>query len=327
VTPDGGRARAPKVTGRAITRRNLVRWWRRHHGGERGAPALRVIVTEVRAGYRYNHPMRRLALLTAGVLVATFATAPAQPLDSAALRQALVAALKPALPFPAAHADGTPEAGGADPVWTVRWSETDEPHVDVLANPLNDANRQRALAAEQAIQNAAMQSQRRSQADYEQALTDFQRTGRTSEIREISLRDDGVAGERYDAESQLTVSAEIVDAPRRFTVSSGVRPEVVSGFTAASSTVRLPANTYVEADAGGVPGSAHYCPEQAWVFVGGLIPSVGPGAHVPAFDISVSMSGGAGGRGVVVWIRGNARLVEQVLTRAVWAGLGARLGD
>lgn len=268
--------------------------------------------------------MARLALLSAGLLFAAVATVPAQSIDDADLREALKEALAPALPFPAARPDGTPETGGADAVWTVRWAPPDEPRVEVLANPLNDENRRRALAAEQAIQKAAMQAQRRSQADYEQALSDFQRTGRTSEIREISLRDDGVAGERYDAESQLTVSAERIDTPRTLAVAGGSRPEAVAVAPDASAVLRVPASTYLEEGPDGVPGALRYAPEQAWILVGGLAadPPSGPDAASP--DVTVSPVDRRGG--VLVWIRGNAELVEQIVTRGAWIRLRALFG-
>ena len=269
--------------------------------------------------------MARLALLTAGVLVASVATGPAQSLDTSALRAALEAALAPALPYPPARADGTPERGGPEVVWAVNWAEADEPHVEVLANPLNEENRQRALAAEQAIQKAAMQSQRQSQADYERALTDFQRTGRTSEIREITLRDDGVAGERYDAESQLTVSAEIIEEPRAFAVASGTPPEVGPDVAGATAVVRVRANSYTE-EGPGMAETLRYCPEQAWVVIGGLTATVRREPEGQAFAVSVSSAEGPGGRGAVIWIRGNPGLVEQVLSRADWPGLRARFG-
>lgn len=270
--------------------------------------------------------MLRLALMTAGALVAASATAPAQTLDDAELREALVDALSPALPFPAARDDGTPESGAATPVWTVRWAEGGEPFVEVLANPLNDGNRQRALAAEKAIQTAAMQAQRRSQSDYEQALTDFKRTGRTSAIREISLDDDGVAGERFDAESQLTVSAELVEAPRTVTVMTGLGPEIVTDVPGASAAVRVHANTYVEDGADGLPGTAHYCAEQAWIFIGAIGPHIGPASGGSQVDIDVSVRETSRRAGILVWIRGNADLVDQVVKRAAWAGLAARAG-
>ncbi len=180
---------------------------------------------------------------TTAVVLALAAVSAAEARQSATLRDALVAALRPALPFPEASDDGTPSGGDPGPVWTVHWPAEDSSVVEVLANPLNVENHARALKADAAIQKAAMQSQQRSQADYDKAVSDFQKTGRVSEIREISLRDDGPAGERYDAESQLTIDARVVDLPQRLTVGTGRLPEAFPG-SAAAAIIRVAANEY-----------------------------------------------------------------------------------
>jgi hypothetical protein len=64
--------------------------------------------------------VRRAALLVA---LAAALPAHAQPPSDGALHRAFVAALRPALPFPEAGADGTPLSGQAGPVWTVRWPD------------------------------------------------------------------------------------------------------------------------------------------------------------------------------------------------------------
>jgi hypothetical protein len=88
--------------------------------------------------------------------------------------------------------------------------------------------------------------------------------------------------------------------------------------------LRVPANAYQDQATDGLPGMAHYCPEQAWVFFGPVgTPVVAPrdGAEV---DISVPAGGQtAAARGTLVWISGNAALVEQVLTQADWSVLRA----
>jgi len=270
--------------------------------------------------------MVRQAMLTGLMLLAALGSAPAQRLEGAALREALAQALEPVLPFPDARPDGLPATGGAQPLWAVRWAEDGEPRVEVLANPLNDENQRRALEAEQAIQKAAMQAQRRSQSDYDQALLDFARTGRTSEIREVTLSDEGVAGERYDAESQLTIVAELVEAPRTFHVATGSSPAVVPSSPGAPVVVRVPANTYVDDGPGGLPGAAHYCAEQAWVLLGDLQPAINRVAGTPSTDLTFAARGASGRPGIVIWIQGNAGLVEQVVTGGRWAALAARLG-
>lgn len=269
--------------------------------------------------------MSRLAASTLVLCAAVSVTAAVQSPADRALSAALVTAVGKALPFPVATADGTPEKGGADAVWTVRWPAADGLRVEVLANPLNAGNRDRALKAEQEIQKSAMNAQRRSQGDYERALNEFERTGRTSaSIREISLRDDGLAGERYDAESQLTITAQAIAATHRYTVSTSTMPEVSTAVPGVV-VLRVPANAYLEEEVSGLPGAARYCPEQAWVFFGPVgAPDI---KRLGGADVDVSLTGGgqaaAGGRGTAVWISGNAALVEQVLTQADWSVLRA----
>ena len=110
------------------------------------------------------------------------------------------------------------------------------------------------MKAEAEIQRAAMASQRKSQADYEQALRDFQRTGTVGDIREISLRDDGVAGERYDAESQLTIRADEFGDAHAFTVATSRLPEALPASGGPAVIVRVAANTYREPGAAGDSG-------------------------------------------------------------------------
>ena len=225
--------------------------------------------------------MVRIALLCAGV-VAAVPEPPWQATPGPPTIAAVVSALRPALPYPSAQADGLPEDGNTDVAWSVRWPRPGETRIEVLANPLHAANRARALEAERQIQAAARRAQERSQGDYERALRDFARTGRTDDIREISLRDDGVAGERYDAESQLT------------------------------------AHVYEAAGPDGLPGEPRYAAEQAWVVLGvAEAPEVTP---VDGGGATVTIQGG-GGPAVVVRLSGNRELVDQVVSRADWAGL------
>jgi len=240
---------------------------------------------------------------------------------------ALRAALRPALPFPEAEADGT--AAGADPtsLWSVRWPEAGSARVEVLANPLNPENHARALKAETAIQKAAMQSQQRSQADYEKAVSDFQRTGRVSEIREISLDDDGLAGERYDAESQLIVEARTITMPYRETVGTARLPEVFPGSGGPAAVVRVTAHEYQQAGDGTRPAATRFCAERAWLLFGPasrpVVSPTGPDEAVIAVDPA---GGPTGAVATLVTVRGNVDLVDRVLQRADWAALKARLG-
>lgn len=247
----------------------------------------------------------------------------AQPFDSAALGEALRAALAGALPFPDARPDGTAVGGATDPVWTVRWPKAGDARVEVLANPLNPDNRERALKAEAEIQKAVMASQQRSQADYEQAVSDFQRTGKVGEIREVTLGDEGVAGERYDAESQLTIRVDAFDGNHELTVATARRPDVSAGDGDAI-VVRLAAHTYQEPGLADGPSAIHFSPEQAWVYFGTQAPPTITFANDGSATIAVTMAPGAA-RGVVVSISGNAGLVDRVLQQSNWRTFRARV--
>jgi hypothetical protein len=268
--------------------------------------------------------MRRPALPLLLVVAAT-GLAAAQQIEPSAISDALRPALAPALPFPETQPDGTAPGGAPEPIWTVTWPKAGDLLVNVVANPENPGNRQRALKAEEEIQKAAMASQRRSLADYEQALSDFQRTGKVGSIREISLSDDGVAGERFDAESQLTIRAELFDGTHAFTVATSRMPQALPASGGPAFIIRVAANTYRDAGTPDAPGQARFCPEQAWVFVGALRPADITRADETKAGISVGTAVQAS-RGLVVSMSGNVELVDRVLRQADWSLLRARLG-
>jgi hypothetical protein len=269
--------------------------------------------------------MRRPALPLLLVVAAT-GLAAAQQIEPTAISDALRPALAPALPFPETQPDGTAPGGAIDPVWTVNWPEAGELLVNVVANPENPGNRQRALKAEEDIQKAAMASQRQSLADYEQAVSDFQRTGRVGSIREISLSDDGLAGERFDAESQLTIRAELFDGTYSFTVATSQMPRALPATGGGPALIiRVAANSYRDAATPDGSGQAKFCPEQAWVFFGALRPADITRADETRVGASVGTVLPAS-RGLVVTMSGNVELVDRVLRQADWSVLRARVG-
>ena len=242
---------------------------------------------------------------------------------SARLLEGWREALAPALPFPEARADGLPVSDAPDPEWAVRWPSPGETRIEELANPLNPDNRARALAAEREIQAAAMRAQSRAQGDDVRALREFERTGRVDPIREVPLRDDGVAGERYDAESQLTIELIVLDAALTAVVPGEVAPVVLPDApTSIRALARATAQVY---DEPGPDGEARYTPAQAWVILGEASARVAAGTDAPGFSLTVTPDAAAG-PAVLVHVSGNQALVEQVVSRANWAALAAALG-
>ena len=134
-----------------------------------------------------------------------------------------------------------------------------------------------------------------------------------------------MAGERFDAESQLTIRAELFDGTHAFTVATSRMPQALPASGGPAFIIRVAANTYRDAGTPDTPGQARFCPEQAWVFVGALRPADITRADETKVGISVGTAVQAS-RGLVVSMSGNVELVDRVLRQADWSLLRARLG-
>jgi hypothetical protein len=258
---------------------------------------------------------RRVTVLGVALLSAPLVAA-SQTTPADAIRATFAAVL----PFPEANADGLPANGDPGPLWTVRWPAGDELTVEVIANPLNVANQKRAAEAEVEIQNAVKASQQRSQGDYERALAEFARGDRTSPIREVSLFDDGVAGERFDAETRLTIAVDVNPSSLDSDVASSVEPSVTAlapGVLAVSN----PSNTYRAPASSDEPARSRFAAAQARVYIGGVSAPVVRRRDDHLFSVTVRPLDAALERPVVVTVTGNGELVQETLSRADWARL------
>lgn len=262
----------------------------------------------------------------AGLLAACAPVAAQEPgIPPAVVRQALVDALTPALPYPRAGSDGIPESGDAGPAWSVHWpDEGDEPRVEVMANPLNACTQARAATAEKQAQAAVMRAQRKSQRDYERALEEFARDRRVSPVREVTLEDEGVAGERFDAESQLLVTLETGSATATVTILSSVAPTAGASVDR-GLVIRVAPNTYREQGSSADSPSLRFAPASARIYFGAVAPPVirrVDGAD--RFEVAVPAPV-ASARSAVVVVSGNEALLADVLERADWTKILALL--
>jgi hypothetical protein len=266
------------------------------------------------------------AVLAAVTMTVHSGTAGQDPAGTPSIRSVLADLLAPALPYPRAREDGTPENGDTSALWTVIWPLDAEARVEVVANPLNLENQKRAAAAEAQIQGAAMRSQQRSQGDYERAVAQFARGDRPGPVREVSLDDDGVAGERFDADARLLIEVVVDPAGTVFSVASSVEPRVDPAVRGAVAVV-VPANTYTEPGVNGELSRTRFAAAQARVYVGGVSPPVvRKRGDADRYDVTVPLaSGDTVGHRVAVTLSGNSTLVDQVLERADWARLQALL--
>ena len=281
---------------------------------------------------RARRPIRQwyvIALLAIGCGIASAsALAQSPPSDADTLvMSTLRAALAPALPYPPSDEIGELPADGTSAApWMVRPPQDGNPTIEVLANPLNRANQARAAKAMVQIEAAIEAAQKRSQAAYEKALADAKRTGRSQDFDGITLGDEGVAGARIDADGHVIIDVSFNQPAFSFTVKSSVEPAPhASPVSAAVGTISVPPNVYREGrDAG---PNEHFCAAETHVFFGALAaPQVQRRSDV-SFEVTAAASSaaaaGAGIQSVVVSLRGNAQLIDQIVRQADWSRVRA----
>jgi hypothetical protein len=262
----------------------------------------------------------RLLIALAALLFSAAAQAPADQ----RLVAALVDALKPALPYPEADEHDLPVNGSTAPLWIVRWPDSGAARVEVIANPLNAENQERANKADVEIQRAVMAAQQKAQAQYERAVAEFEKTGRTNAIEGITLGDEGIAGERFDASNRLVVT--IARQPEyRVQVASSSEPAVST--TPFAAIVRIGANVFRDRAAAGQPEQQRFHAGEAYVVFGVAAPPVVTRTGPTAFQIVASPEASA--RTAMVSLRGNEGMLEHVLLKADWEGIrrALQLGD
>lgn len=257
-------------------------------------------------------------MLPALVLAAALLAQAAVPAD---LEDAVWEAVRPALPFPAATDRNEPIDGSSTARWVVRRAHADErPLVaEVIANPLNRETQERAADDMAAIQREVLAAERRAQAEFDRALGETRASGRPTAVRGVTLDDEGVAGERADAEAGMTIEVETGHAEHVATIHGVDAPAIGNDVPGAAWVMRVPARTVRPSSADRDP-QAHYYPAQAIVYFSADRPTVTeatPGVftvHAPA----------TAGDVVAVVLRGNRELVDSVIAGADWARLSAR---
>ena len=228
-------------------------------------------------------------------------------------------AMAPALPFPASDEAGSlPVGGNTAARWMVRPLQPDERTIEVLANPLNEANQARAARAMAEIENNIKAAQRRAQVQYDSAVAEARRTGRSQEVDGVTLSDEGLAGARIDAESHVTIDVAFNQPAYTFTVSSSVEPAIARQVVipGAAAVVTVPSNVY---RAGGIE---LFCEGESQIYLGGMnqpdVTRTGDDQYqVTAGDTTPSGSG----KTLVLRLRGNEMLIADVLKKTDWHAL------
>jgi hypothetical protein len=228
----------------------------------------------------------------------------------------LIDSVRPALPFPSSDNDGElPADGSSTAKWFVVWPRAEgERRIHVKANPLHPDTQAATAAAMGRIQEAVEAAERKAQAAYDRAVEEVRRTGKTTNVDGVTLEDEGVAGERIDAELELTI--DLNTPTESFQIHSSVAPKIVKGSQGVSWIVTTDPNTYRDEERG-TPRDRFHAAEARLLFGVTEPPTVTRRASAPRFDVTIPPSPGA----FTVVVRGNETLLKQLLSQADWARL------
>jgi hypothetical protein len=253
--------------------------------------------------------------VVAGAAVAAVA-AMSSMTQPAARVQAMVEVLRPLLPYPQSTPAGDlPFDNSASSRWFVVWpADAGDARVIVRANPLHPDVQQASAAAMEDINKAVAAAERRARESYERALERLRKTGKGGELDAISLDDEGVAGQRIDAELEVTIDLGAAEAVQ---LVSGERPIISTGTRGPAWVIRVPANTY-HVESGGERREQFRAEEARLYFGVSAAPSLREVAPT-RYDVALT----AGSDAFAVVIRGNAALVSALAT-ADWSSLVPR---
>ena len=256
----------------------------------------------------------------AGVLI-LFASlvVTAQDATETRVMAAVRAAMAPALPFSDTDPSGAlPADGKTEPLWMVRPPEPGDRTFEVIANPLNELNQLRAARAMAQIQNNIESAQRRAAAQYEHAVAEAKRTGKSQEVEGVTLSDEGVAGAKIDADSHVAIEVAFNQPSYKFDVSSSIQPALSpQASIRAVAVIAVPSNTYRDAR------TDRYAEAKTLVFLGRTaVPEVQQRAE-NSYEVTaaVTPSQDAPIATLVLHLRGNEVLIADLLRKTDWNAL------
>ena len=238
------------------------------------------------------------------------------PGDTDRIVAAVRTAMAPALPFPNSDEDGAlPANGNTEALWMVRPLQPGDRSIEVIANPLNEVNQARATRAMAQIENNVQAAQRRAAVQYERAVSEAKRTGKSQDVDGVTLADEGVAGAKIDAESHVTIAVAANEMSFKFEVDSSIQPAPSTQVTipGAVAIIATPSNTYRDRDT----NIERYAEAQTLVFLGRVAaPEVQKRAedHFEVFATATSPA-------LVIRLRGNEALIAELLRKTNWNSL------
>lgn len=229
------------------------------------------------------------------------------------------AALAPALPYPDTDDTGSaPADNSPGPLWMVRPLQPGERSIEVLANPLNAVNQARAARAMALIGASVEAAQRRADLQYEQALAEARRTGRSQDVDGVSLSDEGVEGARIDAEAHVTIDVDFNQPSYAFGIESGVAPAPSrqAAIARAVAVITVPSNVFRAKTA--EQTEEKYGAAETIVFFGALSAPDVRERSGNTYQVTAAAAPGGPAQSLVVRLRGNETLIGEILGKTDW---------
>jgi hypothetical protein len=241
---------------------------------------------------------------------------------------AVRAAMAPALPFPITDEAGAlPADGKPDPLWMVRPLQPGDRTIEVIANPLNEANQVRANRAMAQIGVNVEAAQRRAALQYDRAVAEAKRSGRSQEVDGVTLSDEGVAGAKIDAETHLVIEVVFNQTAYRSEFISGKVPhpsvELQRAIPGAVDVVVQPSNTFRDQT-----DIERFTEGETLVYLGRVErPVMKKRGDSDVYEVTAAatVADGVPVASMVVRMRGNEALTVDVIKKTNWAALGELL--
>ena len=238
-----------------------------------------------------------------------------------AVMKAVRAAMGPALQsFPDTEPDGAvPIGGNTDALWMVRPLQPGDTSIEIHANPLNEVNQQKANRAMAIIERNIEAAQRRASAQYDRAVEEARRTGKSQEVDGVTLSDEGIEGAKIDGESQVFVDVAFNHDAYRYLINSGVQPVLSTEFAGAVSIVTFPSNTYRDS----TTNADRFFAAESVVFMGRIVQPKVSKTGDNSYEVFTTATpiDHEGVKNIVLRLKGNEALVKELLKKTVWGVL------
>lgn len=246
--------------------------------------------------------------------------------DGDRVMAAVRAALAPALPYPDTDDTGSmPATNSPVPLWMVRPLQPGERTIEVLANPLNEVNQARAARAMAQIGVAVEAAQRRAELQYEHAVAEAKRTGRSQDVDGVSLSDEGVAGARIDAQAHVTIDVDFNQPSYAFGIESGVAPAPSRQVAIAGAVALITTPSNVFRTTGAKRTDEKYGAAEALVYFGAVSAPEVRERSGNEYQVTAAAVPGGAAQSVVVRLRGNETLIGEILGKTDWTPVLALL--